>query len=109
MNNIYVDELPETCGKCRFIGHYEDGIYSRNPHCCCELYWDLHQEEIRVDKNSRDERCPLKLLSTRLAEERKKVIHDIDCELYTKMVVYGDAPSYTDIHSILNKIKENSV
>ena len=71
---VYVDELPEACGKCRFIGHYENGIYSRNPHCCCELYWDLHQEEIRVDKNSRDERCPFNLLSDRLAGERKKVV-----------------------------------
>ena len=78
MDNIYVDgELPEKCGKCNFIGHYEDGIYKRNPHCCCELYWDLHHDEIKVDKNSRDERCPFKLLSDRLAEERKKVVYEI--------------------------------
>ena len=43
------------------------------------------------------------------AEERQKVVQKIDCELYTKMVVYGDNVSYTDIHSILNNIKENSV
>ena len=63
---------------------------------------------VQIFLNTTDE-VKVKPLSDRLAEERKKVVQEIDCELYTKMVVYGDAPSYTDIHSILNKIKENSV
>ena len=76
---VYVESkyIPEKCSKCKFIGHYENGTYSRNPHCCCELYWDLHQDEIRVDKNSRDERCPLQSLSDYTKQVRKEVIGQV--------------------------------
>lgn len=52
--------MPKTCGECKFIGHYEDGIWSRNPHCCCELMFDLYDEDYKVDKDSMDVNCPLK-------------------------------------------------
>ena len=52
--------LPTTCGKCKFIGHYEGGVWSRNPHCCCELRYRLYDEDYKVDKNSLDKNCPLK-------------------------------------------------
>lgn len=52
--------LPKTCGECKFIGYYEEGIWSRNPHCCCELMFDLYDEDYKVDKDSMDENCPLK-------------------------------------------------
>jgi hypothetical protein len=80
---MYVDDkyIPEKCGKCKFIGNYESGIYSRNPHCCCELYWDLHQNEIRVDKNSRDERCPLQSLTDYTKQVRKEVCEQVKTEL----------------------------
>lgn len=87
MNNIYVETMPETLAK----SVSED---------------DVNTTEVRMWFKSD---VAIKFLSDRLAEERKRVVQEIDCELYTKMVVYGDAPSYTDIHSILNKIKENSV
>ena len=77
MNNIYVDELPKKCAECLFIGHYEKGCFSRNPHCCCELHWWLNDDDFKVDKNTRSENCPLKPLSDRLAEERKKVVQKI--------------------------------
>lgn len=97
MNNIYVDgELPENCKECSFKWLVTCGALNESVF------------EYMVHETS-PKHCPVKPLSVRLAEERKRVIHDIDCELYTKMVVYGDTPSYTDIHSILNKIKENSV
>ena len=92
MNNIYVDEVPDSCFYCDF--------FIKENYCC----W-LIQKDAREYRDD----CPLIPLTDRLAEERKRVVQEIDCELYTKMVVYGDAPSYTDIHSILNKIKENSV
>lgn len=56
-------KVPNTCGECGFIGHYEIGIWSRNPHCCCELMWQLKEIDYRVDKNSLDENCPLKIIN----------------------------------------------
>ena len=55
-------KVPNTCGECKFIGFYEDGPNFRNPHCCCELLWDLKKEDYKVDKNTLDEDCPLKVL-----------------------------------------------
>ena len=53
-------DIPQTCGECKFIGYYEDGLWSRNPHYCCELMYNLYDEDYKVDKNSMDENCPLK-------------------------------------------------
>ena len=55
-------KIPDKCDNCNFIGRYETGVYKRNPHCCCELIWDLKQEDYRVDKNTVDENCPLKVI-----------------------------------------------
>ncbi len=62
---ITIDDfsIPNTCEQCNFIGVYEDGPYSRNPHCCCELIWRLKHEDYRVDKNSLDANCPLKVIA----------------------------------------------
>jgi len=54
-------EIPKNCNECEHIGHYENGLFSRNPHCCCELIWQLKHEDYKVDKNSLDENCPLKI------------------------------------------------
>lgn len=54
-------ELPNTCGECEHIGRYETGLFARNPHCCCELIWQLAKEDYKVDKNLLDEGCPLKI------------------------------------------------
>ena len=53
-------KIPDTCGECKFIGHYEDGVWARNSHCCCELRYRLYDEDYKVDKNSLDKNCPLK-------------------------------------------------
>lgn len=73
------------------------------------FFYEKPEDETDFDADEWARMVKHQSISELLAEERKKVVHDIDCELYTKMVVYGDALSYTDIHSILNKIKENSV
>ena len=54
-------KFPSTCGECNFIGHYKDGPYRRNPHCCCELIWRLRGEDYKVNENSLDEGCPLRV------------------------------------------------
>lgn len=56
-------KLPNTCGKCKFIGRYKDGPYVRNPHCCCELLWQLEEEEHRVREDTLYDECPLKNLT----------------------------------------------
>ena len=53
--------VPNKCDECEHVGHYETGVFHRNPHCCCELIWRLKKEDYRVDKNSLDENCPLKV------------------------------------------------
>lgn len=52
-------KIPNTCGECKHIGHYKYGAYARNPHCCCELIWQLKGEDCKVDEDSLDEDCPL--------------------------------------------------
>lgn len=56
-------KVPNTCGECGFIGRYETGAWIRDPHCCCELIWRLKKEDYRIDKNSLDDNCPLKILN----------------------------------------------
>lgn len=65
MAKVTLDDfkIPKTCGECSFIGRYENGPYARNPHCCCELMWDLKEEDYKVDKDSLDENCPLKVIT----------------------------------------------
>jgi hypothetical protein len=60
MNNIYVDELPKNCKGC--LLHNEDNGWCQVLIC----YTD------DVPSN-----CPLKPLTDRLAEERKKVVQEI--------------------------------
>ena len=54
-------EVPKICGECEHCWHYETGVYARNPHCCCELIWELKREDYKVDKNFLNEDCPLKI------------------------------------------------
>lgn len=61
MNNIYVDELPNRCDSCVGYG----GASGR-----CKL---LHKPVFITPPKD----CPLKPLSDRLAEERKKVVQEV--------------------------------
>lgn len=54
-------KIPNTCGECKHIGSYKSGSFARNPHCCCELIWELKEEDYEVDENSLDDNCPLKI------------------------------------------------
>ena len=72
MNNIYVDELPKRCNDCKFqvfIAYHKNG-------------WEHKERFCSVMKNNYDcicskENCPLKPLTDRLAEERRKVVQEI--------------------------------
>lgn len=68
MNNFYVDELPKRCDDCPFykLDTYIDiNDVTRNSYECV-----LEGSMLTGD-------CPLKPLSDRLAEERKKVVQEI--------------------------------
>lgn len=69
---ILVRDMPKNCGNCNFIRNYEDGAFSRNPHCCCELIWFLEGEDYRVDQNSLDKNCPLRELPQKITSWKGK-------------------------------------
>ena len=52
-------KIPSNCGRCKHIGNYTSGPFARNPHHCCELIWELFEEDYRVDPKELDENCPL--------------------------------------------------
>ena len=54
-----VFKTPSKCNECGFIRHYTDGIWSENPHHCCDLMWTLYEENYNVDPDSMDDYCPL--------------------------------------------------
>ena len=66
MNNIYVDELPKSCDECK-LGYFFDTQY-------CFIRPDLLREGVELEK---EKHCPLKPLTERLAEERKRVLWEI--------------------------------
>lgn len=87
MNNIYVDEQPESCLDCEFC--------IRRNYCCI-----LMQKDVREYRDD----CPLILLSYRLAEERKKIVQEIKKVLDNKASYSTDADD-----DWLIQIKESSL
>lgn len=72
MNNIYVENynLPESCWKCECLKDGDEtGFY------CSLSAFDNNEDYREVDV--RHPKCPLKSISTKLAEERKKVVQEI--------------------------------
>ena len=65
-----VMKTPTKCGACKHIGNYTSGPYARAPHHCCELRWQLFEDDYRVDPDTLDENCPLK--SQKLLEAIKE-------------------------------------
>ena len=61
---VYVDELPKDCIKCSFCEKYGYYLY------CIKLCEKLEYFDKEKD-------CPLKLLTDRIAEERKRVVQEI--------------------------------
>lgn len=106
MNNIYVDELPKRCDDCPFykLDTYIDiNDVTRNSYECV-----LEGSMLTGD-------CPLKPLSDRLAEERKKVIERIRdlAEIYTEPSSKGfDFETYIlteeNLNNILDKAERGS-
>lgn len=72
MNNIYVNKLPDCCVQCSLCcADYKGELY-------CKQLDETFKPNIEVvDYKKRKENCPLKLLSDRLTEERKKVVQEI--------------------------------
>ena len=53
-------KMPKKCKECNFIRAYINGVWVRNPHYCCELIYDLYDEDYKVNPDTIDEKCPLK-------------------------------------------------
>lgn len=69
MNNIYIDKLPISCNECMCLNQdIEDGCHCNLGVFGCEEFYKFY---------GRHEKCPLILISDRLAEERKKVVQEI--------------------------------
>lgn len=98
MNNIYVDELPKSCRGCLFqcYGSCLGGrdILNGNPYTeICHL------------KRQKPIDCPLKTLSDRLAEERKKVVQEIRNKVEQAKFVYEWKGDEAHIQDILDQIE----
>lgn len=74
MNNIYVDELPNRCDSCVGYG----GASGR-----CKL---LHKPAFITPPKD----CPLKLITDRLTEERKKVCDELRRKAEDKYFEIGE-------------------
>lgn len=59
----------KSCKECKHIGDYTTGVYGRNPHYCCELIWNLFEEDYIVDPDTIDDKCPLKNLNMKALKE----------------------------------------
>ena len=86
MSNIYVDELPKNRNECKFqvfIANYKNG-------------WQHKERYCSIMKNNYDcicskENCPLKPLSDRLAEERKKVVGELKVDIRSLFNSYASS------------------
>ncbi len=104
MNNIYVDELPDCCGNCSLCCKDDLGYW-------CQATILIYIDE-RFVAEKRLKSCPLKLLTDRLAEERKKVVQEIRkklCRIEDTLINLGngkeDALNY--FVKILDQIERN--
>ena len=119
MNNIYVDELPKSCSECEWFtpNHCDKG----GKNFCLLARMPFYNTEEEREKsrgqhkdNLSDFDCPLKKLTDRLAEERKKIVQeiktllkeyvDIDVDIDYKDCNYRTITDY-GLKKILDQIK----
>ena len=96
MNNIYVDELPKSCQQCPYYSYEEteDEFWEFCSWCGYEFS---------------EETCPLKALSDRLAEERKKVVQEIKFQARARGIFgqNGRFMGYHEFNEILDQIERS--
>lgn len=89
MNNIYVDELPKDCSECPMcrsgnLKLQRKGRYIEAKQCVFGQYkYQTIDDEINT--------CPLKPLTDRLAEERKKVIGELKVDIRSLFNAYASS------------------
>ena len=91
MNNIYVSEMPKCCEQCQI-------------NCSKKLKGKFSCLVTDCDGciGGRHKNCPLKLLSDRLAEERKKVVQELREKLKADISIAED---YFAVVKILDQIE----
>ena len=80
MNNLYVDELPKCCLVCK-LGCPEE------QRCVDGFTMDCDYCSV----NERPDTCPLKLITDRLAEERKKVVGELKVDIRSLFDAYASS------------------
>lgn len=104
---IFVSEVPKDCSECPMcrsgnLKLQRKGRYIEVEQCVFGQYkYQTIDDEIDT--------CPLKSLSDRLAEERKKVMQEIRTKISDGLYQnsYGETFIDGDIYKILNQIEEN--
>lgn len=87
MNNIYVDELPKSCDECEHkqVTHKtKDGMYTS--YAC-----PFKDGKLAFGESAPMRNCPLKPLTDRLSEERKKVVDDLKVDIRSLFNSYADS------------------
>ena len=94
MNNIYVDELPKSCDECPMT--YREHSFGR---LRCQFNGEC------IEYEQKHPNCPLKPLSDRLEEERKKIVQEIRNKVKQAKLVYEWKGDEVHIEDILDQIE----
>ena len=99
MNNVYVDKVPTCCDECPCCN--SDIDYG----ACCNLGAYGYVDYYPTTRNHPN--CPLKPLSDRLAEERKKVVQEIKFQARARGIFgqNGKFMGYHEFNEILDQIE----
>ena len=95
--NIYVDELPKSCAEYECPFNYDT--------CGCRAKEFVDVGDIDIEyfyEKGRHKTCPLKPLSDRLAEERKKVVQEIKEQSvkHPTVTIYAQGKEFGSEYSI---------
>ena len=107
MNNIYVDEFPKSCEECSLhrsgcLKIKKGARYIDAETCVLGNFYKFQEIDNEIDT------CPLKPLSDRLAEERKKVVSDIRNKIEQAKLVYEWKGDEVHIEEILDQIERGT-
>lgn len=112
MNNIYVETIPETCEECEFCEYFGKDAHGKGKHEVACYFNGFLTNALLGDIINAKHCSHLKLLSDRLAEERKKVVQEIkDKLLYcSERYIEKDNAFYykgDEVDEILDQIERN--
>lgn len=110
MNNIYVDELPKRCKECDFCEYFVEDAHGKGKHEVACYFNGFLTNALLGDIIEARHCTHLKLISDRLAEERKMVVQEIrnrlcKCDEYDCCCI--DNMNIDEVHKFLDQIERN--